>query len=340
MLQDTRGRYLKDLRISVTDSCNFRCTYCMPREIFGAPVPFTESDEHLTYEEIRSVAAGAAELGVSKIKITGGEPLLRPWLPDLVRMLYEIPGIEDVGLITNGYHLAAHAKALKRAGLRRITISLDSLEERNFGEITGKGGSLQRVLESIRVSRELGFDPIKINMVVQRGVNDHEIPVFAETFREPGTQLRFIEFMDVGVHMDFDSSLIVPNHEILALLQDRWDLEPVEAADPGETARRYAHSDGKGEIGFISSMTKPFCHGCTRLRLTADGELFTCLFAKKGFDIRSLARSQGTQAIIPALRKLWSLRDDNYSEERLEQQKQTGTLPVREQRPEMYHIGG
>lgn len=336
MVRDTRGRPLRDLRVSVTDSCNFRCTYCMPRELFGEPEDFLPREEHLSFSEIETVAQAAAKLGARKVKITGGEPLLRPLLPDLVSRLVSIPGVDDVGLITNGYHFAGLARPLRKAGLARVTISLDSLVQETFDRISGRGGSLQRVLDAIELAYDLGYRPLKVNMVVQRGVNDGEILAFAERFRRSGIELRFIEYMDTGHRIDYEAGLTVPSAEILSRISQVYDLRPAAAAYRGEVARRYRHADGEGQIGFISSMTEPFCGSCNRLRLSADGHVFTCLFAREGVDIRTVLRSRGDEGVRAVLERIWHRREDNYSERRLE----SGLATLDEKRPEMYQIGG
>ena len=331
MISDLRGRFLRDLRISVTDNCNFRCRYCMPPEIF--PNSFLPKTDYLGFDEIVRFATAAVALGAGKVKLTGGEPLLRPWLPDLIRQLHNIAGIEDIGLITNGYHFASHAAALQAAGLKRVTISLDSLCEETFANITGRGMALDKVLNAIDLAWEMEFRPLKINMVVQRGINDHEVSEFVSRFQRPGMELRFIEFMDVGCQMKFDPSLVVPNSEIHERLRKDWEFIPMLPAYPGEVSRRYRHADGRGEIGYISSMTQPFCSGCTRLRLTADGQLFTCLFSSRGVNIRTILETGSGEEIQEAICSVWGKRDDNYSEQR-------SYSSHREEKPEMYRIGG
>ncbi|WP_081942212.1 GTP 3',8-cyclase MoaA [Spirochaeta lutea] len=354
---DRMGRPLRDLRISVTDECNFRCTYCMPKELFGEGHPFMPPSRYLSFPEIRDLVAMMVPLGVRKLKITGGEPLLRPGLHQLIARLTRIPGIEDVGLITNGFHLKTLGPRLRDAGLTRVTVSLDSLDGQTFAAITGRGGSLGQVLEGIRTSLDLGFSPVKVNMVVQRGVNDHEALSMAEYFRESGVELRFIEYMDVGRRLDFRSGLLVPNREIRDSIHRHWPLEPLEDAYYGEVAESYRYADGGGRVGFISSMTQPFCGSCTRLRLSADGKLYRCLFSGIGLDIKSLIRGEsgdgdgarnkaagsgGWDQAEAALRRFWGIREDRYSELRGSQALagHSNHPEPKEKRIEMYRMGG
>jgi cyclic pyranopterin phosphate synthase len=332
-VRDRRGRSLHDLRISVTDRCNMRCTYCMPAEEFGEHYAFLPREALLSFEEIARIATACARLGTKKLRITGGEPLLRKDLPSLVRLLRAIPGIEDIALTTNGLLLQRLAIPLKEAGLDRVTVSLDSLDEDNFLRISGNRGSLQEVLNGIAAAQTAGFAQIKINMVVMRGVNDHEVCDLAERFRGTGIIPRFIEFMDVGTLNNWELAQVLPSHEAYARIAARWPLKPLEARYRGEVAERYAYEDGAGEVGFISSVTQPFCGACSRLRLSADGALYTCLFAATGMSIKAALRGGAADGEIQdMIAALWRARNDRYSELR-----STGTsMP----KVEMYHIGG
>lgn len=339
-VHDTLGRPLKDLRISVMDECNFRCTYCMPSEIYGPSYEFLEKHELLSFEEIERVARAFARLGVDKIKLTGGEPLLRPWLPKLVAKLTAIPGIDDVALITNGHHLPPLANRLKSAGLNRITVSLDALDPDQFSEITGGRGRLDRVLAGIHAAERAGFNPIKINVVVQRGMNEDQIVPIADHFRGGPFIVRYIEFMDVGTVNGWRRDRVVPAREIADRIHEYRPIEPVDPNYPGEVAERYRYVDGSGEVGIIASVTRPFCGTCSRIRLSADGRLFTCLFANKGRDLRTDLRSGTTDGELEeSLRRLWNLRGDRYSEERAEA-LDNGRRSLKLQKVEMFHIGG
>jgi cyclic pyranopterin phosphate synthase len=316
---DEYGRVLRDLRISVTDRCNLRCTYCMPREVFGAGFEFLDRTALLSFEEIARLARIAAEQGVSKLRLTGGEPLLRPGLARLIEMLVRIDGIEDVALTTNGTALAARADALARAGLHRVTVSLDALDPQVFASMSDTKVPLARVLEGLDAAREVGLEPVKVNMVVRRGVNDHCLIEMAEHFRGRGQTLRFIEYMDVGESNGWRQEQVVSAREILATISARWPLVRSAAARDGEVAARWAYRDGAGEIGVISSVTEPFCDGCSRARLSADGQLYTCLFARRGHDLRTLLRDgSGDEAIAGRLREIWTARGDRYSQLRAE----------------------
>lgn len=342
-LTDLRGRPLQDLRISLIDECNFRCTYCMPAELFGHSYAFLPKEELLTFDEIVRVATLFARLGVRKIKLTGGEPLLRPWIPELISRLLEIPGIEDLGLITNGHRLQALAQRLRRAGLSRITVSLDALNPQTFSQITGGRGRVQTVLKGIEAAAAAGFDPVKINVVVQRGVNEQEILPILHRFRRGPYIVRFIEFMDVGNRNRWRMDSVVPATEILETITARYPAEPVEANYPGEVAERYRFLDGGGEFGVIASVTRPFCGGCTRIRLSADGKLYTCLFATEGLDIKDpVRRGAGDELLANRIRKLWSFRSDRYAEERSEEPRvaEAHASDGSGNRIEMYYIGG
>ncbi|MDA3948153.1 MAG: GTP 3',8-cyclase MoaA [Spirochaeta sp.] len=341
---DRLGRPLRDLRVSLTDECNFRCTYCMPEELFGEGHPFLNPRNLLSFDEIENVVRHAAAMGVQKVKITGGEPLLRPGVHTLVRSLREIPGIDDIGLITNGYHLATVAQRLRDAGLERVTVSLDSIDPDTFDRIVGRGGGLNRVLAGIRTARDVGMDPVKVNMVVQRGINDGEILEMAEFGRREGVEMRFIEYMDVGRRNEYNRSLLVPNREVRDTIHARYPLVANEPAYYGEVAETYAYRDGTGRVGFVSSMTQPFCGSCTRLRLSADGKLFRCLFSGIGLDLRSILRDPDQDdetrnlQLDTAVRRFWGIREDRYSERRAEEKSLPGSR--REERVEMYRMGG
>lgn len=313
---DTLGRPLHDLRISVTDRCNFRCRYCMPAEEFGPDHAFLPRSEILSFEEITRFSRIATTLGVRKLRLTGGEPLLRRGLEDLVAMLAAIDGIEDLALTTNGVLLAHHAEALALAGLSRVTVSLDALDPEVFARMNGVGAKVDRVLAGISTALAFGL-PVKINTVVQRGVNEQEIIPLVAWAREREVTLRFIEFMDVGETNHWDRSQVVGAAEILTLLDSHFSLEAVEPAHAGETAQRWHHADGTGEIGIIASVSQPFCRDCSRLRLSADGKLYTCLFTANGHDIRGLLRSGTNDRMLrEALLGIWSSRTDRYSEQR------------------------
>jgi len=332
---DTLGRPLHDLRISVTDRCNMRCTYCMPAEVFDSNYKFLPRSEILSYEEIVRLATAFVPLGVEKLRLTGGEPLLRRDLTDLIRQLAQIPGIRDIALTTNGLQLPQLASALREAGLGRLTVSLDSLDDQVFGRMNGRGIAVAPVLDGIRAAQAAGFDRIKVNMVVQKGVNDHEVVAMAKHWRDTGVIVRFIEFMDVGTTNGWDLSQVVPSREIVERIGAEMPLEPVDPNYPGEVADRWRYSDGSGdEIGVISSVTQAFCHSCSRARLSAKGELFTCLFASRGTDLRELLRSGATDAQLQRfVANLWRARADRYSEIRLSE-----TRP--NDRVEMSYIGG
>jgi GTP 3',8-cyclase len=332
---DRLGRPLHDLRISVIDSCNFRCPYCMPAEVFHGEYRFLAQAELLTFEEIERIARVFARLGVVKVKLTGGEPLLRPWLPDLVRSLTLVEGIEDLALITNGSHLARCARPLRSAGLGRVTVSLDSLDEETFARMNGRAHRLAPVLRGIEEASAAGFQRIKINTVVMRGINDHQVLDMVRRFRGTGHVVRFIEFMDVGNRNGWRPELVVPSREILETVSGVFPLEPVAPAYRGEVASRYRFTDGQGEIGFISSVSQPFCNGCTRARLSAEGRLYTCLFAGAGFDLRGPLRGGASDDdLLSLVRGVWHARADRYSEERVERGGR------RLEKVEMYHIGG
>lgn len=331
---DTHARPLHDLRISVTDRCNLRCTYCMPKERFGEKYVFLPREELLRFEEIARVARAAARLGARKLRITGGEPLLRRDLPQLITMLGSIPSIEDIALTTNGLLLPELAASLRAAGLNRLTVSLDSLDDAVFQRMNGIGSPVARVLEGIAAAEAAGFNALKINAVIQRGVNDAGALALAEHFRGTPHVVRFIEYMDVGTVNRWEYGEVLPSRELLARINTRHPLQAAQPNYHGEVAERYVYEDGQGEIGFISSVTQPFCGGCTRLRLSADGALYTCLFAGEGHDLRALLRSGATDADIEQfIATLWRTRGDRYSELRAATPRPTGKV-------EMYHVGG
>ncbi|MCP5327791.1 MAG: GTP 3',8-cyclase MoaA [Steroidobacteraceae bacterium] len=333
--RDTLGRPLRDLRISVMDRCNFRCPYCMPADTFHDGYRFLKSAERLSFEEIVRLARLTVPLGVRKLRITGGEPLLRPNLIDLVGDLTTIPGIEDVALTTNGVLLARRAAELKAAGLSRVTVSLDSLDPAVFAKMSGGFGGVDEVLDGIEHARRAGLAPIKVNTVVQRGLNDGSVLPLVEHFRGTRVIVRFIEYMDVGNRNHWQQGLVVPSAELVAQINARWPLRPVSANYRGEVAERYAFEDGQGEIGFISSVSQPFCGSCSRARLSSDGSLFTCLFANQGADLRGPLRAGASDAELTALiQALWTHRIDRYSELRAELRQRGGS------KVEMYYIGG
>ena len=334
---DALGRPMHDLRISLLDRCNFRCPYCMPASEFHDDYEFLKRADRLTHDEILTVARVAASLGVSKLRLTGGEPLLDKGISGLVAGLASIPGIDDLALTTNGMLLAPVAGALADAGLKRVTISLDSLDETVFNLMSGGRGDLGRVLDGIAAAEDAGIDPIKINVVVQRGVNDHTILDLLEHFRGSGHIVRLIEYMDVGNRNGWRMDQVVPSRELVRLVAARWPLRPVGRNYPGEVARRYEYVDGEGEIGFISSVTEPFCGSCSRARLSADGTLYTCLFATHGTDLREPLRN-GTDddELTDILSRIWLQRADRYSELRRPDVAEAHPLS----KVEMYRIGG
>jgi cyclic pyranopterin phosphate synthase len=332
-LTDTLKRPLRDLRISVTDRCNFRCVYCMPKEIFGPEYQFLHRDQILTFEEITRLARLFAGHGVRKVRLTGGEPLVRRDLPLLVSMLAEIPDL-DLTLTTNGSLLARQALALKQAGLKRVTVSLDSLDDETFKIMNDVDFPVQKVLDGMDAAAAAGLGPIKVNMVVKRGLNESSILPMARFFREKGYILRFIEYMDVGHSNGWRLDDVVPAAEIVKMIHAELPLEPADPNYTGEVAERWRYKDGGGEIGVIASVTQAFCSTCTRARLSAEGKLYTCLFAVKGHDFRELLRNGSTdEEISQAIARVWGRRTDRYSEIRSEN---TLSLP----KVEMSHIGG
>ncbi len=335
--RDALGRPLQDLRISVTDRCNFRCIYCRPQSVAASDGRLIDRENLLRFEEIERLGRIFAGLGVRKIRLTGGEPLLRSGLEDLVAMLAGIEGIDDIALTTNGASLTRDkARALREAGLRRITVSLDSLRDDVFAAMNGVGFPVARVLDAIDAAADAGL-PVKINVVVRRDMNDLDVVPMARHFRGTGHVVRFIEYMDAGNANGWRREQVVTAAEILGRIATHWEIEPLAPRRFGEVARRYRYLDGQGEIGVIASITQPFCAGCTRARLSADGQLFTCLFGEAGHDLRPLLRAGADDAELAlAVQDIWTARDDRYSAIREE-------LPAasrRAQRAEMYQIGG
>ena len=332
-LTDTLNRSLRDLRISVTDRCNFRCVYCMPKEIFGPDHQFLHRDQILTFEEITRLARIFTAHGVRKIRLTGGEPLVRKDLPDLISMLAQIPDL-DLTLTTNGSLLPKHAQALKDAGLKRVTVSLDSLDNAIFKSMNDVDFPVEKVIEGMEAAAAVGLAPIKVNMVVKRGLNESSILPMARFFREKGYILRFIEYMDVGHSNGWRMDDVVSAAEIVKMIDAEMPLEPVTPNYQGEVAGRWRYKDGSGEVGMIASVTQAFCRDCNRARITAEGKLYTCLFAIKGHDFRDLIRGGATDDdISQVIADVWGKRDDRYSELRSEN---TISLP----KVEMSHIGG
>ncbi|WP_434026201.1 GTP 3',8-cyclase MoaA [[Pseudomonas] boreopolis] len=331
-LGDRLGRPLHDLRLSVIEACNFRCGYCMPADKVPADYGL-DAAGRLDFDQIETLVRGFVRLGVSKLRLTGGEPLLRKRLPALVERLARIDGIEDLALTTNGSLLAAQAAALRQAGLRRLTVSLDALDPRRFAEMSGGRGEVARVLAGIEAAERAGFGALKINCVVQHGVNEDQVLPLVEHFRGSGHVLRFIEYMDVGNCNGWQRGQVVESDELRRRIEAQWPLRPLPPNYGGEVATRYAFLDGQGEIGFVSAISHAFCGDCHRARVSADGHLYTCLFASAGTDLRpSLA--QGEDAFVEHLAGLWRARADRYSELRAEQGRRTGK-PV-----EMFLIGG
>ncbi len=335
--RDTLGRPLRDLRISVMDRCNFRCPYCMPRETFHDKYKFLGSHERLSFDEIVRLSRMFVQLGVRKLRLTGGEPLLRANLADLIGDLTAIPDVEDVALTTNGVLLARYAAELKAAGLKRITVSLDTLDPEIFSRMSGGFGGIEDVLSGIEHARQSGLDPIKINAVVQRGVNDHTAIDLVKRFRGTGVIVRFIEYMDVGNRNEWREELVVPSKQLAERIAAVWPLHPLEQEYRGEVAKRYAFDDGQGEIGFISSVTQPFCGDCSRARLSSDGVVYTCLFATEGTSVRDALRSGASdEQLLEMLRNIWLTRTDRYSEIRSKVRQSEDA----KRKVEMFYIGG
>lgn len=334
LVYDQFKRPLRDLRISVTDRCNFRCRYCMPEETFGPDYEFLPKTSLLQFEEITRLARLFVEMGVEKIRLTGGEPLLRKDLDVLITMLSEINGLTDIALTTNASLLKKQAFKLKEAGLTRVNVSLDAIHDETFGKMNGRGTKIKPVLEGIQAAADAGLQ-VKINMVVQKGVNDHEIVPMASYFRNSGHIVRFIEYMDVGNSNGWKFDHVMSKKEIIDQLSEVYDLEPLDAAYFGEVASRYQYKDGSGEVGVISSVSDSFCSSCTRARLSADGALYTCLFASKGTSLRNPLRNGATdEELRTMLANLWNGRDDRYSDERTEESV------LNREKIEMSFIGG
>ena len=332
---DQRGRAMHDLRISVMDRCNFRCPYCMPKDTFGEGYRFLSSAERLSFAEITRLAGLFVPLGVRKLRLTGGEPLLRAGLPELIGDLAALPGIEDVALTTNGVLLPRHASDLKAQGLGRVTVSLDSLDPDVFRRMSGGFGSPAEVLAGIDAALAAGLGPIKVNCVVQRGVNDHTVLSLIEHFRGTPVIVRLIEYMDVGNRNHWDRERVVTARSLRDAIHARWPIKPTAPAYPGEVAERYTYEDGAAEVGFIASVSQPFCGGCTRARLSSEGVLYTCLFASHGLDLRAPMRGGATNAeLSDRIRDTWLRRNDRYSEIRADQPAAI------ERKIEMYYIGG
>jgi cyclic pyranopterin phosphate synthase len=331
MPRDVLDRPLRDLRLSVIEACNFRCPYCMPADRIAEDHGL-DSAKRMDFDEIEMLVRGFVRMGVNKLRLTGGEPLLRKRLPELVARLASIPGIEDLALTTNGSLLAAQAHALRKAGLTRLTVSLDALDPVQFRRLSGGRGDVADVLAGIAAAQAAGFGPLKLNCVVQRGVNDDEVFPLLERFRDSGHVVRFIEYMDVGTCNGWSRERVLPSAELRDRIAARWPLRPLDPHYRGEVASRYAFADGAGEIGFVSSVSAPFCGDCHRARVSADGKLYTCLFAGEGHDLRDALRN-GEDALLDRVGALWSRRADRYSELR-------GGAKASRKHVEMYLVGG
>lgn len=336
-VRDRLGRPVRDLRISLLDRCNFRCPYCMPESQFNSDYEFLKKPQVLTHDEIVTIAKVAVGLGVNKLRLTGGEPLLDKNVPSLVRALAVLDGVDDLALTTNGMLLAPMAGKLADAGLHRVTVSLDTLDEKIFREMSGNRGDLSKVLRGIEAAEEAGLSPVKINTVVQRGVNDHTVLDLLGHFRGTGHTVRLIEFMDVGNRNAWRMDDVVPSRELLDRIHERWPVRAIGRSYPGEVASRYEYEDGMGQIGFISSVTEPFCGACSRARLSADGVLYTCLFATSGTSLRDPLRGGMDEAgLAELMTSVWLRRDDRYSELRRPDATAAHVL----KKVEMYRMGG
>ncbi|MED3123606.1 MULTISPECIES: GTP 3',8-cyclase MoaA [Bacillus] len=334
MVTDFFGRPLQDLRISVIDRCNFRCTYCMPAEVFGPDYAFLKDEFLLTFDEIERLAKLFVSIGVRKIRLTGGEPLLRKDLTKLIARLVKIEGLVDIGLTTNAIHLTKQAKALKEAGLHRVNVSLDAIDDDVFKDINGRNINTKPVIKGIMAAKEAGLD-VKVNMVVKKGMNDHQVLPMAAYFKEQGITLRFIEFMDVGSTNGWDFDQVVTKQELIEMIHSVYPLEPAEAHYFGEVAKRYRYVGTNVEVGFITSVSESFCSSCTRARISADGKFYTCLFATEGLDVRELLRGNlSDDELVSVIQDVWMNRKDRYSDERTEESAKN--------RPkiEMSYIGG
>ena len=331
---DKLSRPLRDLRVSVTDRCNFRCPYCMPAEIYGERYEFLPRNDLLTFEEITRIVKLSTQLGVKKVRLTGGEPLVRQDVVELVSMIANLDGIEDFAMTTNAYLLSGMAESLKKAGLQRITVSLDSIDDEVFKKMNGRGFGTAKVIDGIAAAKEAGLDPIKINAVVQKGINDNTLVELASWCRDNGYTPRFIEYMDVGTLNDWKLDEVLPASEIVKIIEGEFSVTPIESSYRGEVAKRYRYKDGKGEFGVISSVTLPFCGDCTRLRLSPEGQIVTCLFADGGTDLRGPMRSNiPDEELLNIMSGTWSNREDRYSEIRT-------SMTSPRKKVEMYHIGG
>jgi len=334
--KDTYNRPISDLRVSLLDQCNFRCTYCMPERKFHSEYQFLKKQQRLSHEEIFRIVKIAVELGVTKVRLTGGEPLLDKNISKLINLISQVNGVEDLALTTNGVLLKKHANEMMKAGLDRITVSLDSIDEAIFNKMNGNKASVRDVLDGIEAAEKAGFDKIKINTVIQRGVNDDYIISLLDHFRGTGHIVRLIEFMDVGNQNDWKLNNVVTAKEMLEIIEKCWEVIPLEKTYVGEVAKRYSYKDGKGEIGFITSISEPFCSNCGRVRLSADGMLYTCLFATVGTDLRKLLRSDASDHEIKnVIARRWLERTDRYSETR-----NNHTSHITEKKIEMYRMGG
>ncbi|PFC71330.1 GTP 3',8-cyclase MoaA [Bacillus sp. SH7-1] len=334
MVTDFFGRPLQDLRISVIDRCNFRCTYCMPAEVFGPDYAFLKDEFLLTFDEIERLAKLFVSIGVRKIRLTGGEPLLRKDLTKLIARLVKIDGLVDIGLTTNAIHLTKQAKALKEAGLHRVNVSLDAIDDDVFKDINGRNINTKPVIKGIMAAKEAGLD-VKVNMVVKKGMNAHQVLPMATYFKEQGITLRFIEFMDVGSTNGWNFDQVVTKQELIEMIHSVYPLEPAEAHYFGEVAKRYRYVGTNVEVGFITSVSESFCSSCTRARISADGKFYTCLFATEGLDVRKLLRGNlSDDELISVIQDVWMNRKDRYSDERTEESAKN--------RPkiEMSYIGG
>ncbi|KPU52699.1 GTP 3',8-cyclase MoaA [Bacillus wiedmannii] len=333
-MKDSLERPLQDLRISVIDRCNFRCTYCMPAEVFGPDYAFLQEEFLLTFDEIERLARLFISMGVDKIRLTGGEPLLRKDLPQLIARLAKIEGLKDIGLTTNGIHLAKQAKALKDVGLKRVNISLDAIEDHVFQKINGRNVSTKPVLKGIEAAKAAGLE-VKVNMVVKKGMNDSQILPMAQYFKEQEIQLRFIEFMDVGSTNGWNFEQVITKEQLIEKINRVYPIEPVQSRYFGEVAKLYRYVGSDAEVGFITSVSESFCSSCTRARISADGKFYTCLFGEKGTDLRTLLRENISDAsLLKILQHTWRYRTDRYSDER--------TVESTNKRPkvEMSYIGG
>ena len=337
-VRDAFSRPLRDLRISVIDRCNFRCPYCMPKDTYGDDYQFLPPADYLSFAEVTRLVRLFVAHGVTKVRLTGGEPLLRPGLAELIAALTRIPGIEDIALTTNGFLLAEHAAALSAAGLRRVTVSLDSVDPEVFARMNGLGIPIDRVLAGIDRARAAGLAPIKLNAVVQRGINDHTVLDLVRRFAGEPVAIRFIEYMDVGNRNGWDPAGVVPSAELKAAIEEEFALQPVAAGYRGEVAQRYRIAGTATEVGFVSSISQPFCSDCSRARLSTDGHFYTCLFAWQGTDLRTPLRGGASdQELAALLGGVWRRRVDRYSEERAEVTRFKGN---RARKIEMFQIGG